>query len=368
MVKRRKHVIFWCDYFKKDLFRYQDCLNCPMPHEVFSEYISCRHIVWKHKREVNTILPKDPSKFPPFDLDNKTVLIYRGGGGLGDLLMITVAVKLLKEEFPSSTIIFQVAPQYIPVLENNPYIDKIIDLKTEIKTDFKIDFSNPCPAASYEAEHNPKIKKHRIDLFCEWVRIKPEGDNPVFVLTEDELAEGKEFLEWEDFSVNAWRVGIALRAGEAWRSWPMNFNLELIDLLLKNDITPVVFDNDSRMAVNKEGVANVCGKPIRFAASVLKFCDLLVTPDGGLAHLAGALDVPILGLFGPTDPMYRISTYENAYWIVKHEKICPYGYKDNSFDWYYPKCVGTKDYPICLRAIKPEEVMEKIKEILKKLE
>jgi len=333
-----------------------------MPHQVFPEYISCPHIVWKHKREINTILPKDPSMYPPFDLDNKTVLIYRGGGGLGDLLMITVAVKLLKQTYPTSTLIFQVAPQYMPVLENNPYIDKIIDLKTKIKTDFKIDFSNPCPAASYEVKHNPKIKKHRIDLFCEWVKVKPEEkDNPVFVFTEDELIEAYKFLQKQNAS-EMWKVGIALRAGEVWRSWPINYNLQLIDLLLQNNITPVIFDNEEKMAINKKSVINICGKSIRFAASILKFCDLLVTPDGGLAHLAGALDVPILGLFGPTDPIYRISTYK-ATWIVKPES-CPY---KKMPCWYYPPkyCGGTEKEPICLRVIKPEEVFYEIRNRLR---
>lgn len=44
-------------------------------------------------------------------------------------------------------------------------------------------------------------------------------------------------------------------------------------------------------------------QPIRFVASVLRACDLYVTNDTGMMHVAAATGTPTLSLFGPTDPL-----------------------------------------------------------------
>lgn len=49
------------------------------------------------------------------------------------------------------------------------------------------------------------------------------------------------------------------------------------------------------------GVVNLCGQfpSIRQLAVFLTKCDLLIGPDSGPMHMAGALDVPSIGLYGP---------------------------------------------------------------------
>lgn len=44
------------------------------------------------------------------------------------------------------------------------------------------------------------------------------------------------------------------------------------------------------------------GKPIREVAAILSTVDLMITNDTGIMHVAGAVGVPVLSLFGPTDP------------------------------------------------------------------
>ena len=44
------------------------------------------------------------------------------------------------------------------------------------------------------------------------------------------------------------------------------------------------------------------GKSIREVAAILSTVDLLIANDTGIMHVAGAVGIPILSLFGPTDP------------------------------------------------------------------
>ena len=43
-------------------------------------------------------------------------------------------------------------------------------------------------------------------------------------------------------------------------------------------------------------------QPIRSLAAVLHSCDAVVSNDGGVMHLAVALERPTVGIFGPTEP------------------------------------------------------------------
>lgn len=52
----------------------------------------------------------------------------------------------------------------------------------------------------------------------------------------------------------------------------------------------------------KVGYEIIRNKPIRHVASVLAGIQLMVTNDTGIMHVAGAVGIPVISLFGPTDP------------------------------------------------------------------
>jgi ADP-heptose:LPS heptosyltransferase len=51
---------------------------------------------------------------------------------------------------------------------------------------------------------------------------------------------------------------------------------------------------------------------LRRSFALASGCDVLVTPDSAFFHLAGALDLPCVGLFGPTDGRVRGQDYPRA--------------------------------------------------------
>jgi ADP-heptose:LPS heptosyltransferase len=60
------------------------------------------------------------------------------------------------------------------------------------------------------------------------------------------------------------------------------------------------------------GVIPVQGLGLRESFALASGCDVLVTPDSAFFHLAGALDLPCVGLFGPTDGRVRGHDYPLA--------------------------------------------------------
>lgn len=394
MVNKTNNILehfcqYFCDFHKKELHSHLDCLNCSQPHQEFPIYISCVHIKSKIDSKNNVILLRNfelefggfvkgdsdngkYSKPKPFTFEGKKILIERTGGGLGDLLTITVAVKELKRKFPSVYVIFKVSPQYKPVLEHNPYIDSIIELDHNIERDICISYSDPCPAGMYESSHNRNIFKSRIDIFSEYLGLSPKDKKPIFCLTDEEKNQGLKFFE-ECGALARKKIGIAMTAAEIWKSWTREGNLKLISMLVEKGYVPVVFTMQSQEPVNNiKGVINVHNEPIRKVASILKCCDIAITQDGGMLHLAAALEVPQICLLGPTDPKYRVRMYKGGYWIVRHNEVCPLKYNNDKFCWYYSECTVNEEYkngrtdivPPCLKAITAEEVLKKIERII----
>lgn len=80
---------------------------------------------------------------------------------------------------------------------------------------------------------------------------------------------------------------------------------------------------------------------------VLSLVDLLVTNDTGPAHIAAALNRPVLAIFGPTNPLTTYPFSPSAE-IIRHPPACA-------------PCM-LRDCPIdhrCMTAVTPEEVYER---------
>jgi ADP-heptose:LPS heptosyltransferase len=83
-------------------------------------------------------------------------------------------------------------------------------------------------------------------------------------------------------------------------------------------------------------------------------CELLVTNDTGPMHVAAALGRPVVALFGPTEPR-RTGPYRQVDGILQHRLPC------------VPCMKASCSYarPLeCLRAIVPEIVLARVRQLL----
>lgn len=87
------------------------------------------------------------------------------------------------------------------------------------------------------------------------------------------------------------------------------YNSEIIRILEKMDREK---DFDALDLTGKTGLAILC--------SVIKRASLFVGIDSGVMHMASSLDIPVVGLFGPTDPFYVGPQNEKSI-VVKEESM-----------------------------------------------
>ena len=102
-------------------------------------------------------------------------------------------------------------------------------------------------------------------------------------------------------------VGLVPSSNMAIKRWPMGEWLKLDAHLRAMGLRTVLFcdkpDSPQATAFREAGSpALPVFTQLDNVAALLARCDLVVGVDTGLLHMAGALDIPWVGLFGPTNP------------------------------------------------------------------
>jgi ADP-heptose:LPS heptosyltransferase len=339
--------------------------------------------------------------------------------GLGDVLMTTPALDLLKTNIPDVSITyFTMNKGSHDVLKGNPSIDRLVYAPMlgphkfaallQILRDYvgRYDVSiNFYP--SNRVHYNlfslltlaPKrighrylrmnfsqlnwLKTHTVvendTMHCveENVALLPlVGINPAGIsagplrlyLSDQEIAEGKAFRDHLTRKpLCGIHAGTSILKNQAARRWPKERFAELAATF--PHLHFALFGTSEEEEVNQHiaaasGAADritiVNDKTIRQAASIIRACDFFVSNDSGLMHLAAAVGTPVIAIIGPTNPAYIYP------WGVEHKIItsptrCRHCYH------YSPKPLAcTSAIPFeCLAGITVPMVADAVQEYLR---
>ena len=147
------------------------------------------------------------------------------------------------------------------------------------------------------------------------------------------------------------------------KSWPTPCYVELANKLVKKADFRVVLlggPSDTLQAaefqdLESQGLLNVVGKlSLRQLPVFLKRMQLVIGNDSSLIHLAASVDVPVLGIFGPTHPKATGPYPGEKHWVLRKDLPCsPCGKQtcDNS------------RFLECLHTIPPDTVLREIENI-----
>ena len=267
---------------------------------------------------------------------DERILVVRLGA-MGDIIHAVPAVAALKQSLPASRITWVVESKWAPLLEGNPFIDRMVLLRRGTargllgswrellsqRYEFGIDFQGLAKSAMVAWVSRPE----RIFGFAE-TRERVSG----IFYTETVAARSAHVVdrgvELAEAVIN--RAGARLKggcsqdwlphghpegelpngdfvlasplAGWASKQWPVEYYRELASRLHRELGIPLVVNLPARSAFPElDGVGrHVSGLPGLIDAT--RRAAAVVGVDSGPLHLAAALGKPGAALFGPTDP------------------------------------------------------------------
>lgn len=206
----------------------------------------------------------------------------------------------------------------------------------------------------------PAPRRHQVDEYLGLLAalgLEPTDATPRWILRDGSREEKVDTLLPSSGTSSGPRVGIHLGAafGPS-KLWPPQRVAALARELKGRGLNPVLLGAPSDVSIAEAIVQEAGGELYSLVGRdapellprLLARLDLLVSMDTGVAHLAAAVGVPLVTLFGPTDPRLTAPRGANTSIIWKPPPCSP---------CFLPEC--PIDHP-CMRAIGVEEVLESV--------
>ena len=235
------------------------------------------------------------------------VLVIRDMG-LGDVLLITPLLRHLAALGVQVDV--QTLSRYQCLFDGNPSVRRTFSLEEDAPSfesyDCLLDLR-----LFVENEEITGHHRHRIDGFASAADVVISEEASArkldYFVTLAELTKARKrtaklmsVARLKSVASPRGMVGYVWRASAANRTWSDAQHLMILDALNTAGWNVVVLDHETQHGCpNGKGALDLTGLlSIRETAAIMACCDVILTPDTGLFHLAGALDLPTVAYFG----------------------------------------------------------------------
>ena len=116
-------------------------------------------------------------------------------------------------------------------------------------------------------------------------------------------------------------VGVCSQSKWQTKKWPIERFRELIEVL--SGANQIVMLGREREKFNGEDILNWTGRTtVKELIAVISLLDVLVSNDTGLIHIAAAMGVSVVAIFGPTVPEMGFSPYGAGHTVIEVPLDC----------------------------------------------
>ena len=314
---------------------------------------------------------------------------------MGDVILALPVAMAVKNHDPGIVVDFATRKEYASIFDQFPAVDTafgfdgstrdflrqlkqqkydtVIDLQKNPRSIILTAGINPKSVASYPKR---RIKReliirrptlgldagHTVDAYLkalDRLKIKPLTRRPRVELQPEIARYGEDFIK--NTGLTGKVIGLCPGSKHYEKRW-LGYE-DLAKLLISDDDKGVVVfsgphdDFDPNLNISSHKLAAAYKLQLDKVAGVMSRCDLVVTNDSGLMHLAVALSVPVVAIFGPTHPSLGFSPLGQFDRVICDNVNCSpcslHGEK---------KCRMPRKF--CFENITPERVKAEVEEIL----
>jgi heptosyltransferase II len=342
--------------------------------------------------------------------------------GIGDALMFTPALKLMRSALPDAEIDTLVMFKGVKdIYDRNAYLNKVIYfdfMKEGVIESFRFirtirnnydasvnvypsnrreynfisfligagkragvkylrkDITNLGPLNNVRAIENDSMHnvQTNIRLIEKLLNKKFTEEPPLdFILSEDDLSFASEYLNKINISsddlVIGFHPGSAILKNHFFRRWePEKFAALARDLINKMNAKILLFGGPEELNL-KKGINNLASSPgsiivetdnLAHSAALIKRCNLFVSNDSSLMHVASAMQRKVVAIIGPTNPYY-IHPWKTEHKIITLSLDCAPCF------FYSPRpliCTRTDIKFKCIRELSVEMVFNAVTGLL----
>lgn len=317
----------------------------------------------------------------------KKILIIRLSS-LGDILLTTPLVSEIKSNYPQIMIDFLMKPQFADVYKFNPHInnlifyesskslrnlisknnyDLIIDLQRNLRTKLLLSFLR----IRVVKIRKPLLKKFLLvkfkknyfkeiipipELYADSLNIKLSVDRSLELFDENGKIE------------NISRgniIGFCPGSKHFTKTWPKEYFIELGNMLSLRGFEIYLLGG-----ATEKDTCKILSKSIKNAydlsnkndllktAGLMRNCKLVVTNDSALMHVASAIKIPIVAIFGSSVKEFGFAPFNVKHEIMENKNLrcrpCSHVGRD----------ACPKKHFKCMKEIKPEMVYDKINSLI----
>jgi len=180
-------------------------------------------------------------------------------------------------------------------------------------------------------------------------------------ISKEERNFAKKVLSEHNISRKDLLIGLNAGASIQHNRWDKERFAKLGDILIeKHEANIILFGGKQDVKLVQEIYEMMRNKPINLAgkttmkqlASIIEYCNLFIGNDTGPLHIAVAMKVPVVAIFGPADPK-RTGPYGKQNIVVYKKLSCSPCFR-------HPTCSDFK----CMKLISVEEVLEAAERLL----
>jgi heptosyltransferase III len=322
---------------------------------------------------------------------------------IGDVVLSTPLLPLLKKRFPGTALTFLVNPGTDAVLLGNPYLetisvvsregwvsqlgflqnlrqagfDGVVDLTDGDRSAFLSYWTGAPVRLGFNRENRWRGRlysrvlpsaygsMHMVDYHAQALPAlgitDPVGDPELYLRPQDQIDGDQLFT-----SLRLGHHPLVLlfpSARYSFKAWPVERFAALADWLADQGAVVALIGHERERLIGQQILKVTKSKPQNLIgqtrllqlASLMKRSTLFVGNDAGPMHMAAAVGCPVLGLFGPTDPQVWGPRGTNVSVIYKGL---------DCRECFYPGCFRGEES--CMRKISVEEVCQAASTLLQK--
>lgn len=293
--------------------------------------------------------------------DAKKILVA-GGMGMGDAIMLTPVLRALKVRFPVAEVHVACFAHFRAALFNLPYVDGFSQWPLPDEDEEQFD---GCVFLENFAQHPMARTHHQSDVFADICGVQLEDKHADYLPTMSE----------RDWAVGSFpriegrkRLGMQVQASHRCRTYPAEPLRDLMQLMIKAGWEIYLMGAPNEFACKEVGHLHDlrnAAPSFRDSAAFLLTCDAFVGPDSGFLHVAGAMNIPSVGLFGAFPWKLRTAYYPSVHALQGLGPCSPCFHGPTRLQPAFPLDGPCAKSGLCdvLASITPERIKAKIEKV-----